>query len=508
MSALKKTANMVTALPPGGNAALSIERDKGSFVTRASYAHQPDQELPSFAQRQLRASWFLSIAEAIWIIAVGIWSGFVYSEFSFGRPGPISSFAGSATLVAILFGASMRIVQGNRRVRSRIISLRDEAVTWIVVFMFLAFFAFSMKVGADFSRGAELTFFVVGFLAVEGFRATAPAILDKRYRRQIQGWSDVLLVSATGSTATFRSEIEGDGSAKCTNVSLDARCDDQRWVSELKACVDRILELARTSGYGEIYVSAEGFPENRLSELLISLQLVPRAVRLIPDASIARLLEMPVHHVGRISTIELQKTPQTRAQLVAKRVVDLLIAVPISIFVAPLLAIIAIAVKLDSRGPVIFRQQRLGYRSRAFHIMKFRTMTVLEDGDQVAQASRNDPRVTRVGRFLRKTSLDELPQIFNVLCGEMSLVGPRPHARAHDALYASLIENYEIRQHVKPGITGWAQVNGLRGETLDIEAMRERVEHDIWYAKNTSMALDLAILLRTALLVLRQTNAY
>jgi undecaprenyl-phosphate galactose phosphotransferase/putative colanic acid biosynthesis UDP-glucose lipid carrier transferase len=140
--------------------------------------------------------------------------------------------------------------------------------------------------------------------------------------------------------------------------------------------------------------------------------------------------------------------------------------------------------------------------------MKFRTMTVLEDGDQVAQASRNDPRVTRVGRFLRKTSLDELPQIFNVLCGEMSLVGPRPHARAHDALYASLIENYEIRQHVKPGITGWAQVNGLRGETLDIEAMRERVEHDIWYAKNTSMALDLAILLRTALLVLRQTNAY
>ena len=498
------------ASPANDSAARAASGTVRNFVTRASYSHEPAQAFAPLAQQQLRASWFLSIAEAILIVAVGIWSGFVYSEFAFRTPGPISTFAGSATLVAILFSASMRIVQGNRRLRSRTKSLRDEAVTWTVVFMFLAFFAFSMKVGANFSRGAELTFFVVGFLAVEGFRATAPSIIDKRYRRQVQGWSDVLLVGANGATASaaFRSEVESAGAAKCTNVSLEADCDDQRWVSELKTCVDRIFELARTSGYGEIYVLAEGFSENRLSELLLSLQLVPRAVRLIPDASVARLLEMPVHHVGRISTIELQKTPQTRAQWTVKRFVDLVIAIPIAIFISPLLAFIAIAVKLDSRGPVIFRQQRLGYRSRAFQIMKFRTMMVLEDGAQVVQASRNDPRVTRVGRFLRKTSLDELPQIFNVLRGDMSLVGPRPHARAHDALYASLIENYEIRQHVKPGITGWAQVNGFRGETLDIEKMRERVEHDIWYAKNASMALDFAILLRTALLVLRQTNAY
>lgn len=509
MSAFENSADLVTDRPADSDVIRPVKTAR-SFVTRASYAHEPSQAFAPLAQRQLRASWFLSIAEAIWIITVGIWSGFVYSEFAFGSPGPISSFAGSATLVAILFSASMRIVQGNRRLRSRITSLRDEAVTWTVVFMFLAFFAFSMKAGANFSRGAELTFFAVGFLAMEGFRSTAPVLLDKRYRRQFQGWSDVLLVGANGALASvaFRSEVESSGVTKCTNVSLDAACDDQHWDDELRSSVDRIFELARTSGYGEIYVSGEGIPEDRLSELLLNLQLVPRAVRLIPDPSIARLLEMPVHQVGRISTVELQRTPQSRTQGAIKRFVDLSIAVPIAVFIAPLLAVIAAAVKLSSRGPVIFRQQRLGHRSSAFEIMKFRTMTVLENDEHVVQASRDDPRVTRVGRFLRKTSLDELPQIFNVLRGEMSLVGPRPHARAHDKLYASLIENYEVRQHVKPGITGWAQVNGLRGETLDVEKMRARVEHDIWYAKNASLSLDFAILLRTALLVIRQTNAY
>jgi undecaprenyl-phosphate galactose phosphotransferase/putative colanic acid biosynthesis UDP-glucose lipid carrier transferase len=181
---------------------------------------------------------------------------------------------------------------------------------------------------------------------------------------------------------------------------------------------------------------------------------------------------------------------------------------PIAIVAAPLMCLIGVAIRLDSRGPVIFRQTRLGYRSRPFEIYKFRTMTVLEDGDNVQQASKGDSRVTRVGRILRKTSLDELPQIINVIRSQMSLVGPRPHARSHDSFYAGLIENYEIRQHVKPGITGWAQVNGLRGETSDIELMRRRVEYDIWYAKNASIVLDIAIILRTIVEIFRQKNAY
>ncbi len=195
-------------------------------------------------------------------------------------------------------------------------------------------------------------------------------------------------------------------------------------------------------------------------------------------------------------------------QQVLKRAFDLALALPLFILLAPAMAAIAILIRLDSRGPVAFRQTRLGRGGKPFQIVKFRTMTVIEDGDNVTQVRKNDARVTRVGRWLRRTSLDELPQFFNVIAGDMSLVGPRPHAIVHDRFYSTLIENYQLRQLVKPGITGWAQVNGLRGETPDVEDMRDRVTFDIWYARRASLALDLKILLRTPFEVLRQRNAY
>jgi putative colanic acid biosynthesis UDP-glucose lipid carrier transferase len=192
----------------------------------------------------------------------------------------------------------------------------------------------------------------------------------------------------------------------------------------------------------------------------------------------------------------------------AKRVLDLAIALSLLVLLAPLLGALALIVRLDSTGPALFRQTRLGLGGRPFEIFKFRTMTVMENGDAVVQAKENDCRVTRCGKWLRRTSLDELPQLLNVIRGEMSLVGPRPHARAHDLHYGNLISNYCLRQAVKPGITGWAQVNGHRGETATLEAMRSRVDFDIWYAVNGSLALDLKILLRTPVAVLLARNAY
>jgi exopolysaccharide biosynthesis polyprenyl glycosylphosphotransferase len=192
----------------------------------------------------------------------------------------------------------------------------------------------------------------------------------------------------------------------------------------------------------------------------------------------------------------------------AKRVLDLTVAATLLVLLAPLMAVIALLIRLDSRGPIFFRQNRTGLRGRPFAIMKFRSMAVLENGETIVQATKDDERTTHVGRILRKTSLDELPQLFNVLMGEMSLVGPRPHAIAHDRLYSTLIENYQLRQLVKPGITGWAQVNGLRGETPAIEDMRDRVTLDIWYARRANLALDFKILLRTPFEVFRQRNAY
>jgi putative colanic acid biosynthesis UDP-glucose lipid carrier transferase len=199
---------------------------------------------------------------------------------------------------------------------------------------------------------------------------------------------------------------------------------------------------------------------------------------------------------------------QNPVQQVLKRAFDLTIALPLSVLLAPLMVAIAILIRFDSEGPALFRQTRLGQGGKPFEIVKFRTMIVLEDGDNVTQVRKGDARVTRVGRWLRRSSLDELPQFINVIAGDMSLVGPRPHAIAHDRLYSTLIDNYQLRQLVKPGITGWAQVNGLRGETPAIEDMRDRVTLDIWYARRASFALDLKILLRTPFEVLRQRNAY
>jgi putative colanic acid biosynthesis UDP-glucose lipid carrier transferase len=191
-----------------------------------------------------------------------------------------------------------------------------------------------------------------------------------------------------------------------------------------------------------------------------------------------------------------------------KRTLDLMIALPLLIVLLPILLLLALWVKLDSRGPIFFHQTRHGVNGCAFDILKFRSMHVMENGEEVAQAMRNDPRVTRAGRLMRETSLDELPQLLNVIKGEMSLVGPRPHAVAHDKFYGDAIPGYLIRQRVKPGITGWAQVHGLRGATPTVESMRERVELDIWYARNRRLLLDIEILFRTFGEVLRRRNAH
>ena len=174
----------------------------------------------------------------------------------------------------------------------------------------------------------------------------------------------------------------------------------------------------------------------------------------------------------------------------------------------PLLALVAVAIKLDSPGPILFRQKRCGFNGRSFSIRKFRTMFVLEDGPSITQAQFADKRVTRLGAWLRRTSIDELPQLLNVLDGSMSLVGPRPHAVAHDNRFDKLVQNYAYRRRVKPGLTGWAQVNGYRGPTPDAASIKQRVEYDLWYIDNWSLKLDFMILLQTPLEILRGQNAY
>ena len=200
--------------------------------------------------------------------------------------------------------------------------------------------------------------------------------------------------------------------------------------------------------------------------------------------------------------------PSSAAQAIdAKRLLDIAVSFILIALLLPVLAAITLAVTAESRGPVLFCQRRTGMGGRIFPMFKFRSMRVMENGADVVQATQNDPRVTRIGRVLRATSLDELPQLFNVLTGEMSLVGPRPHAVAHDEYYGAHIATYVLRQKVKPGMTGWAQVNGARGETPELRHMQDRIDLDAWYVEHHSFLLDLKILAKTPLEVLKRRNA-
>ena len=236
--------------------------------------------------------------------------------------------------------------------------------------------------------------------------------------------------------------------------------------------------------------------------------MLPLPALLLPDRHARSILAQPLVEMGWDIGVQVQRAPLGYFELALKRTFDLIVAGALLVLLSLPLLLVAIAVKLNSRGPIIFRQRRKGFSGREFTIYKFRTMTVLENGATIHQARPNDERVTSLGSFLRATSIDELPQLVNVLRGEMSLVGPRPHAVAHDDEYSKLIANYAFRHHVKPGITGWAQTSGFRGQTERLELMERRIDLDLWYINNWSIWLDFWILIRTSVKLFRSPNAY
>ncbi|MGH8742364.1 MAG: undecaprenyl-phosphate glucose phosphotransferase, partial [Burkholderiales bacterium] len=232
------------------------------------------------------------------------------------------------------------------------------------------------------------------------------------------------------------------------------------------------------------------------------------SIYFVPDIFVFDLIQARVDSIGDLPVVAVCETPFYGFNGMLKRVSDLLFALVILLLISPIMLAIALGVKLSSPGPVLFRQRRYGVDGRKIVVYKFRTMTVAEDGDLVRQATRNDSRITPFGAFLRRTSLDELPQFINVLQGRMSVVGPRPHAVAHNELYRKLIRGYMIRHKVRPGITGLAQVNGFRGETDTVEKMQARIEYDLAYLRGWTLLLDLQIVLKTVVVVLRKQNAY
>ena len=273
--------------------------------------------------------------------------------------------------------------------------------------------------------------------------------------------------------------------------------------------VNDLLAFARRNPIDQIIVALPWDAENRLLAWMKKLRSLPVDVRLCPDMIGFHLPHRQVTHIGGVPMLNVFEKPLAGWNYIVKSMEDRVLAAAILVLILPLLLVLCALIKLDSRGPVLFRQKRYGFNNEVIEVFKFRTMYVDRCEDQaVVQATKHDPRVTRVGRILRRTSLDELPQFLNVLGGTMSIVGPRPHAVAHNEQYARLIDEYLARHRVKPGITGWAQVNGLRGETETLEKMEQRVRYDLYYIENWSLLFDIRIILRTLFVGFSHPNAY
>jgi putative colanic acid biosysnthesis UDP-glucose lipid carrier transferase len=272
--------------------------------------------------------------------------------------------------------------------------------------------------------------------------------------------------------------------------------------------LDQLGEYVKRNRVDLIYLALPVASQPRILKILDELHDTTASIYFAPDIFLFDLMNARVDTIGGIPVVAVCETPYFGMDAVLKRASDIAIASLVVVAASPLMLAIAAAVKLTSPGPVLFKQRRYGLDGREIIVYKYRTMRVMEDGGEVRQASRNDSRVTPLGAFLRRTSLDELPQFINVLQGRMSVVGPRPHAVAHNEMYRKLIKSYMVRHKVRPGITGWAQVNGLRGETETVDKMRARIEYDLEYLRHWSLRLDLTILWRTLFVVLKGQNAY
>lgn len=272
--------------------------------------------------------------------------------------------------------------------------------------------------------------------------------------------------------------------------------------------LDDLAAFVNANQVDHIYLALPMASQPRILRLLDDLKDTTVSIFFAPDIFVTDLIQGRLDHVGGMPVVAVCETPFTGLDGVIKRTSDIVLSILILVAISPVLLAVAAAVKLSSPGPVIFRQRRYGLDGKEIVVYKFRSMTTCDDGQNVKQATRGDQRITRVGAVLRRTSLDELPQFFNVLQGRMSIVGPRPHAVAHNEMYRKLVKGYMVRHKVKPGITGWAQVCGYRGETETVEKMEKRIEYDLEYLRTWSLGLDLWIIFKTVVLVVRDRNAY
>jgi putative colanic acid biosynthesis UDP-glucose lipid carrier transferase len=335
-----------------------------------------------------------------------------------------------------------------------------------------------------------------------------------RYRRAKFVLRTAVIIGASQLGCQLRDRINEDAmlGIDCKGF-FDDRSEDRLALGEQEhdQLLGKLKELTlylKQHPVDLIYIALPMGLQPRIMQLLDDLKDTTMSIYFVPDIFMFDLIQARIDDVGGLPVVAVCETPFSGMNGFVKRTSDIVLATLILVMISPVLLALAIGVKVSSPGPVLFKQRRYGLDGRDIVVYKFRSMTVCEDGDKVVQATRNDRRITRFGAIIRKTSLDELPQFINVLQGRMSIVGPRPHAVAHNEEYRKLIKGYMIRHKVKPGITGWAQINGLRGETDTVDKMKARIDYDLDYLRRWSLRLDLSIIARTVQLVFKDAKAY
>jgi putative colanic acid biosynthesis UDP-glucose lipid carrier transferase len=389
--------------------------------------------------------------------------------------------------------------------------LTDISFSWLWTATLLLTLGFATRYYREFSSQALALWLWVAPLsqiaAHLALRAIAPYLLMLQgapQRAIIVGMNEQGIALARRIRETPYARIELTG-------FFDDRDRQRLGRSSRLPLLGRLPDLpayVKENGIQLIYLSLPMASQPRILQVLDELKDTTASIYFVPDMFVTDLIQGRTGSVCGMPIISVCETPFTGSSGALKRFSDVVLSLLILTLISPVLLIIAAAVKIGSPGPVIFKQRRYGLDGKEILVYKFRSMSVCEDGGTIRQAQKNDNRITRLGAFLRKSSLDELPQFVNVLQGRMSIVGPRPHAVAHNELYRTLIKGYMIRHKVKPGITGWAQVNGYRGETDTLDKMQARIDYDLAYLRNWTLKLDLHIILKTVLVVFKDQAAY
>jgi putative colanic acid biosynthesis UDP-glucose lipid carrier transferase len=389
-------------------------------------------------------------------------------------------------------------------------AMRAVIARWALIVLGLIAFGYALKVSEHFSRFWLFAWTGVVTVSLVSARIVAAAVLRRAVREGGVFSRRIAVVGANEIGARFAAHAADPEKAISIVGIFSAGPEDVAGGLGHPADGDlRALERAARAGeIDDVVIAMPKLTKDAMAAIVNRLSTLPVTLAICPNSHWLDHTGGDIVRIGGTPMLTLYRRPLEGWGSVLKTAEDYVIGVPAFILLSPVMLAIAVALKLEGKGPVFFTQQRHGFNQKVFRIFKFRTMTVLEDGAEIPQARANDPRVTKLGAFLRRYSLDELPQIYNVLRGEMSLVGPRPHALAHNHQYALAIENYSGRHKVKPGMTGWAQVNGCRGETSENERMAERVRYDLEYVDNWSLWFDFKIMVLTFAAVLFPKNAY